>query len=181
MTTIVLVRHGETDWNLERRVQGHTDRPLNETGRAQAVALAELLATERFDAVYSSDLQRARDTAALIAERHELDVIETSGLREKNFGSWEGLTDTEILARFPDARNGQWGDEENGDDLAVRVVAELERIAAEHSDGHVLVVSHGGPMRAALQHAGSAPPPIANCAVIRLTLPEGRLETAVEH
>ena len=109
MTTILLARHGETDWNLERRVQGHTDRPLNESGRAQALALADRLSTESLDAVYSSDLARARETAAVIAARHGLDVIETSDLREKDFGSWEGMTDTEIMARFPQRPSRRMG------------------------------------------------------------------------
>jgi probable phosphoglycerate mutase len=180
MTTILLVRHGETDWNLERRVQGHTDRPLNETGRAQALALADLLADEALDAVYSSDLARARDTAAAIAARHGLDVIESRELREKDFGSWEGLTDTEIRARFPDAHRGAWGDGESGTELADRVVTALRNIAAAHRGGRVVVVTHGGPMRAALAHSGTEPPPlIANCHVIRLTVADGRLATAV--
>ena len=122
----LLARHGETDWNLERRVQGHTDRPLNESGRAQALALADRLSTESLDAVYSSDLARARETAAVIAARHGLDVIETSDLREKDFGSWEGMTDTEIMARFPNAHRGEWGDGESRDELADRVVAALK-------------------------------------------------------
>jgi broad specificity phosphatase PhoE len=180
MTTILLARHGETDWNLERRVQGHTDRPLNETGRAQAFALADRLSTESLDAVYSSDLARARETAAVIAGRHGLDVIETSDLREKDFGSWEGLTDTEIMARFPNAQRGEWGDGESRAELADRVVAALTEIAAAHFGGRVLVVTHGGPMRAALAHSGSELPPlIANCDVVHLTVADGLLATGL--
>jgi broad specificity phosphatase PhoE len=180
MTEILLVRHGETDWNLEGRVQGHTDRPLNETGRRQALALAERLVLEKLDAVYSSDLARARDTAALIAARHGLDVIEATDLREKDFGSWEGLTATEILARFPDADRGEWGDGENSAEVAARVVAALMQIAAAHLGGRVVVVSHGGPMRAALTHSGrEALGPIANCDLVRLTVSDGRLATAI--
>jgi broad specificity phosphatase PhoE len=180
MTEILLVRHGETDWNLERRVQGHTDRLLNETGRAQALALAESLVTEKLDGVYSSDLARARDTAALIAVRHGLDVIETTELREKDFGSWEGLTETDILARFPDANRGEWGDGESSAEVAGRVVAALTQIAAAHLGGRVVVVSHGGPMRAVLAHFGrEVLGPIANCDLVRLIVSDGRLATAI--
>jgi broad specificity phosphatase PhoE len=180
MTTILLARHGETDWNLERRVQGHSDRPLNESGRAQALALADRLSTESLDAVYSSDLARARETAAVIAARHGLDVIETSDLREKDFGSWEGMTDTEIFARFPNAHRGEWGDGESRDELADRVVAALKEIAAAHLGGRVLVVTHGGPMRAALTQAGGELPPlIANCDVVHVTVADGQLATGL--
>src|SRR4029079_3482461 len=101
MTTILLARHGETDWNVERRVQGHSDTPLNDTGRGQARALAEELAGEPIDAVYSSDLVRAHETARLVAEQRGLDVTAIRDLREKHFGTWEGLTDVEIHDRFP--------------------------------------------------------------------------------
>ncbi len=111
-TTILLVRHGETDWNRERRVQGHSDRPLNSTGMAQAEALVEELADEPIDAVYSSDLARAFDTAQGVASARALHVQPLPELREKNFGTWEGLTDTEIRARFPQASTGPWGDAE---------------------------------------------------------------------
>ena len=180
MTTILLVRHGETDWNLEHRVQGHTDRPLNETGREQANALAELLADEPLDAIYSSDLARARQTAAAIAARHGLEVIELRELREKDFGTWEGLTGAEIQARFPDAKPGSWGDGESSDDVSERVLAVLERIAAAHVDGHIVVVTHSGPMRAALRGgAADVHAPIGNCTVVRCTLADGGLAAVV--
>src|SRR3954471_7990952 len=109
MTTILLARHGETDWNLQRRVQGHSDTPLNETGRAQALALAETLDGAELDAIYASDLERAYDTAQFVAQRKGLPVTPLPELRERNFGTWEGLTDSEILERFPQARTGTWG------------------------------------------------------------------------
>ena len=92
MTTLLLVRHGETDWNAEGRLQGHTDTPLNDYGRRQAAALGEDLAGDGIDAVYSSDLARARETAEIVAGRLGLPVVLEPGLREKNWGSWEGLT-----------------------------------------------------------------------------------------
>ena len=103
MTEILLARHGETDWNSGRRVQGHTDIPLNAAGVEQARALAEQLAGEPLTAVFSSDLSRALDTARAVAAVHGLEVTVDPRLREKNFGTWEGLTDVEIAERFPDA------------------------------------------------------------------------------
>ena len=175
-TTIVLVRHGETDWNAERRVQGHTDRPLNETGRAQARALADQLAREQFDAVYSSDLLRAYETARIVAERLGLAVATLRELREKDFGSWEGLTDTVILERFPDARSGAWGDGETAEELGMRVLDALRRIAAAHPGRRVLVVTHGGPVRAVLGHCDDrCDRPVGNCHVATVAAKDGEL------
>ena len=168
MTEILLARHGETDWNLEHRVQGHTDRPLNATGIEQARALADRLAAVPLVAVYASDLVRAHDTAVIVAGLHGLDVIVDIDLREKNFGSWEGLTDVEILERFPDAVRGRWGDGETSEAVAERAIAAIERIQALHLDGTVLVVSHGGPLRAILGYLAVPHASIANCALIRV-------------
>lgn len=171
MTTILLARHGETDWNRDGRVQGHSDPPLNEMGRLQALALAEALAVRPLTAVYSSDLARARETAAAVATPLGLDVHADPDLREKFFGSWEGLTDVEIAKRFPAAARGQWGDGETTEDVAQRALAALGRIVAAHPDGTVLVVSHGGAIRAMLHHHGVDHGPIGNCYLIVLELP----------
>ncbi|MFN8224680.1 MAG: histidine phosphatase family protein [Gaiellales bacterium] len=165
-TTIHLVRHGETDWNRGQRIQGHTDVPLNDAGRRQAIDLGRTLAHLALDAVYSSDLSRASETAERIAEHHNLPVVRRPALREKHFGSWEGLTDAEVHTRFPDARAGQWGDGETTADLARRVVAMLAEIARAHPGETVLVVTHGGVIRAAHRHAGVEPGRIGNCAVV---------------
>jgi broad specificity phosphatase PhoE len=170
MTTFLLVRHGETDWNLEGRVQGQTDRPLNATGLAQARALADVLASERLVAVYASDLVRARDTALIAASSHGLEVTLDPDLREKHFGSWEGLASAEIEKRFPDAARGRWGDGETSEAVAKRAVAAIERIRGLHPRGSVLIVSHGGPMRAILDHLKVPHEPIGNCALIRIEL-----------
>jgi broad specificity phosphatase PhoE len=176
MTTILLARHGETDWNVERRIQGHADTPLNETGRGQAQAMADALAGERIDAVYSSDLLRAHETARIVAERRGLEVTAIRDLRERNFGTWEGLTDDEIFARYPEAATGSWGDGETREDMAQRVFEALRRIAETHPEGYVLVVSHGGPLRAVLLHCGvDGTGPIENCRVVRVELSEGIL------
>jgi len=176
MTTILLVRHGETDWNLNRRVQGHSDTPLNDTGRAQARALGEEIAGEEIDAVYSSDLMRAHETARLVAEPRGLDVTAIRDLRERHFGTWEGLTDEEIFARFPEARQGPWGDAETAEEMADRVLGALHRIAETHPQRRVLVVSHGGPLRAVLRHCGvDGVGRIENCHVLRVELRDGVL------
>jgi broad specificity phosphatase PhoE len=168
MARILLARHGETDWNLARRVQGHTDVPLNATGIAQAQALADELAAEPLVAVFSSDLARALDTAVVVAARHRLPVTADPDLREKNFGSWEGLTDTEIEERFPDAKRGFWGDGETTEAVAERAVAAVARIRLQHPEGLLLIVSHGGPLRALLARFGVEHGPIGNCAVFRV-------------
>jgi phosphoserine phosphatase len=154
VTTLLLARHGQSDWNAERRWQGHADRPLSERGRLQAEALAERLAEVDLDAVYSSDLRRTRETAAVIAERKGLEVLELPELREVDVGSWSGLTRDEARERFPEAyerwRDGGpgWTDGETYEEMTARVLDAVWKIARSHADGHVLVVSHGGPIRA---------------------------------
>lgn len=176
MTTILLARHGETDWNLNRRVQGHSDTPLNDTGRAQAQALGEELAGERIDAVYSSDLVRAHETARAVAEPRGLGVTAIRDLRERHFGTWEGLTDNEIFARFDPALDTSWGDGETREEMAERVLDALRRIAATHPESRVLVVSHGGPLRAVLSHCGrDGVGRIDNCHVVRVEIVDGDL------
>ena len=170
MPVILLARHGETDWNLERRVQGHTDRPLNATGLAQAEALAELLSSEPLVAVYASDLVRARETAEAVAQRLGLEVVVDAGLREKHFGTWEGLTDVEIRERFPEALPGTFGDGETTEAVAERAVAAYERIRARHPGGAVLIVTHGGALRAILAHADVPHGQIGNCELFRVDL-----------
>ena len=154
MATLLLARHGETDWNAERRWQGHTDRPLNARGRAQAQCLAERLDGTELVAVWSSDLARARDTAAVVAERQGVEHRTTPELREVDVGSWAGLTKAEAEVRFPEAaarwKQGfeGWSDGETYDQMAERVLRALLEIAEEHPEGPVLVVSHGGCIRA---------------------------------
>jgi phosphoserine phosphatase len=154
MATLLLARHGQTDWNAERRWQGHTDRPLNERGRAQAKALAERLADVELRAIYSSDLARARDTAAVVAERQGLEVRTLRDLREVDVGSWAGLTRAEAEARFPEAfarwEEGHpgWDDGESYEAMTARVVRAVREIAAVEHESPVLVVTHAGPIRA---------------------------------
>jgi probable phosphoglycerate mutase len=155
VTTILLARHGETDWNRENRFQGHADPPLNETGRAQAAQLAAVLAAEPLAAVYSSPLRRAFETAQILAAPHGLEPVPVDALREVDVGSWEGLTRAEIEERFPEqfARwrdyEAGWDDGESYEEMSRRVIAGLLELAAAHEGERILAVSHGGPVRAA--------------------------------
>ena len=177
MTTLLLARHGETDWNREGRWQGWADPPLNEAGRAQAQALAEQLRTTPFDAVYSSDLRRAHETAVIVAAPHAVPVVSDPGLREIDVGSWSGLTREEIARRFPGAERP--GGETREEHLA-RVLHTVERIARAHVGERLLVVSHGGTMRALRSHASDEPfHPVANCGVIELHFRDDRLTTPI--
>ena len=153
MTTILLARHGESDWNRSRRWQGHADRPLTERGREQARELAERLADTELDAVYSSDLERARETARTVAGPRGLPVRELPALREVDVGSWSGLVRAEAEQRFPEAyarwvAGGEgWDDGETYEQLSERTVGAVRAIAADHPNELVLVVAHGGSIR----------------------------------
>jgi len=156
VTTLLLVRHGETDWNADGRLQGRTDRPLSEFGRLQASQLAEELADERVAAIYASDLSRARETAAIVGERLGLAVVLDPGLREKDWGTWEGLTPVE--------RDRVEFVGESTEAHQERVLGALRRIADRHPGERVLVVTHGGSMRRVQTAAlGVALPVVENC------------------
>ena len=154
MTTILLARHGESDWNRSQRWQGFADRPLTDLGRRQAAELAARLKETELDTIYSSDLRRARETAEIVARSKGLEVHATPDLREVDVGSWSGLTRAEAEAQFPEgyARwlgGGEgWKDGETYEQMSERVVAAVQRIAALHDDRRVLVVAHGGSIRA---------------------------------
>jgi broad specificity phosphatase PhoE len=160
VTTIFLARHGESDWNVENRFQGHTDRPLTERGREQARALADLVLAENVEAIYTSPLSRARETASIVGVRTGLDVVPVNGLREVNTGSWSGLSRAEVQARFPEgferwiSGGSGWEDGETYEEMGERVLGAVRKIAAAHPGGRILVISHGGPIRAI--HAAAA-------------------------
>jgi broad specificity phosphatase PhoE len=156
MATLMLVRHGETDWNADGRLQGQTDRPLSEFGRRQARRLAEELADDELEAIYASDLSRARETAEIVGERLGLPVVLDADLREKDWGTWEGLTSVE--------RDRVEFVGETTEAHQQRVLRALRRIAERHPDGRVLVVTHGGSMRRVQTAAlGMALPVVENC------------------
>ena len=157
MTTLLLVRHGETDWNADGRLQGHTDRPLSEFGRLQAQRLAEELEGEQLEAIYSSDLARARETAEIVSERLGLPVELNPDLREKDWGNWEGLIAVE--------RDRVEFVGESTEAHQERMLRALRRISERHpGDRRVLVVTHGGSMRRVQTAAmGMALPVVENC------------------
>jgi broad specificity phosphatase PhoE len=156
VTTLLLARHGETDGNAEGRLQGHTDTPLNDFGRRQANALAEQLAGQGIDAVYASDLSRARETAEIVADRIGLPVTLLVDLREKDWGTWEGLTSAErervvFVGETTEAHRE-------------RILDALRSISERHPRGRVLVVTHGGSVRRVQAAAmGMALPVVENC------------------
>jgi probable phosphoglycerate mutase len=150
---LCIVRHGETSWNAERRLQGHLDIALNDTGIAQAGAVARRLAGERFAALYCSDLRRARDTAAAAGLLLSLEAQADPRLRERNYGVFEGLTYEEAELRHPDAyrrfqaREPGFAFPGGGESLAgvaARVAEALTAIARRHAGEQVLVFTHGG-------------------------------------
>ncbi|RZU00526.1 histidine phosphatase family protein [Rivibacter subsaxonicus] len=149
---VLAIRHGETAWNVDTRIQGQLDIGLNDTGRWQATRLAEALADEGIDAIYSSDLSRALDTARSVAGRIELPVQTDTGLRERHFGSFEGQTWAEIEQRHP-AESLRWRKREPGfgppggetlQGFYERVVETASRLVAGHRGKTVALVAHGG-------------------------------------
>jgi broad specificity phosphatase PhoE len=154
---LALVRHGESTWNQSRRIQGQLDPPLSDLGRQQARRLAHRLRKHPWQAVYTSDLARARQTAGLV----DTTAVPRSDLREVALGQWEGLTRAEIVESFPDEWN-RWAREpdwdvvpggEGTDAFRGRVVRALESLVEAHPSGDVLVVTHGGVIQAALAWA----------------------------
>lgn len=168
-TRVVAIRHGETAWNAQGRIQGQLDLPLNETGRWQAERLAQALSDEGIEFIYASDLSRASATAQAVAARTGLDVRLDAGLRERAFGSFEGLSFPEIEQRWPE-QSARWrrrdpdfgppGGEVLGDFYA-RCISTATRLAAAHPGCTVALVAHGGVLdclyRAAARIALDAP------------------------
>lgn len=161
MTRIYFVRHGETLWNKNGRFQGHSDIALSFEGRLQAEKARDRLATEEFDAVYSSDLSRAKETAEILCQDRKINIEIEQRLRECCFGQWEGKTYQEILDASPDMIQ-TWHrdpgsftipDGEAMDDVKDRVKAAVLDICKNHPDSQVLVVSHGGIIRMVLSWA----------------------------
>ncbi len=151
MTKLVLIRHGETDWNLEGRYQGQSDIPLNANGMLQAKELAEMLRAQHFDAIYSSDLLRARLTAEILARTTGAPLHVDPRLREINQGQWEGMLFSEIRQRYPELIAQRRNDPlsvippggESIEQVRERVLAALKAIVTAHPDGEVAIVSHG--------------------------------------
>ena len=166
MTAFALVRHGETDWNRERRIQGSTDIPLNGTGRAQAAATGELLRGRQWSRIIASPLGRAAETAAIIADAIGMPGPELDdAFVERNYGDAEGLTGSELDALYPEGADVPG--RESREAVAERVVAALHRLAAEHPGESMVVVAHGGVIRSVLESVvpGRHREPITNGSV----------------
>jgi probable phosphoglycerate mutase len=182
VTRLIIWRHGRTAWNSENRVQGQTDVDLDDVGREQAAAVAPRLAARHPDAILSSDLLRARQTAEPLAGLTGLPVDADARLRERDFGEWQGLRMVEVTERFPEAHArwratlpvGACGLEEV-DDLGKRVAAALQDAADRFPDGTVVVATHGGAAKYGVGALLGWPAPvvrtlgpIGNCHLIEL-------------
>jgi len=193
-TRLLIVRHGQTDWNSGGRFQGQTDIPLNPTGLAQAQAIARRLASETPAAIYSSDLQRAWQTAQIIHQalppENACPLVPEPRLREMCFGKWEGLTYAEIRTRQPRQLQRWESDLEHaappgGETLlqmARRVQAAFQDIANAHAVAGVVLVAHGGPLQMLIAQALGLPPGrfwqvhLSNASLTELNLyPEGAI------
>ena len=159
MTRLIIWRHGNTDWNAGHRVQGQTDVPLNDLGRQQAVDAAELLVSFRPDAIVSSDLRRAADTAAALGALTGRTVEHDERLRERHFGAWQGLTMAQVAETRPDeyarwqAGENVGGEVETLDDLGKRVAEALQAAAdLAPPGGTVVVATHGAAARQGIGH-----------------------------
>ena len=163
-TTLYFVRHGVTDWNAARRLAGRlAGVSLSGDGRREAEAVARRLAAVPLRAVVSSPLDRARETAETIARAHELRVVVDEAFQEREYAAWQGLFSSDIHARFPDDVRAVAGGQsvagvESVASMAERMWAGMERLAAEHPDGAVAVVSHADPIRALIARVASVPP-----------------------
>lgn len=179
MTLLYLVRHGETDWNLERRIQGSTDIRLNATGRQQAARAGRLLARRSWDGIITSPLSRAAETARIIADELGLGLPETlDDIVERAYGEAEGLSDAELARLFP-------GDtpvpgRESRQDVTARVIPALLRVAEQHPREHVILATHGGVIRAVLNAIAPGPlhrqVPITNGSIHSFRYANGGLE-----
>jgi len=174
---LYLVRHGETDWNRDRRIQGSTDIPLNDTGRSQATATGKLLAQRQWDAIVSSPLSRAVETAQLIAAQIGVsELTRDAQVVERRYGEAEGMAIAELAERFPG--DAPVPGRETREDVAARAMPALLTIAKQHPGGSVIVVSHGGLIRSVLGAVdpGTEHPTITNGSVHSFRYVDGSFE-----
>lgn len=152
VTELVLIRHGETEWNSQHRCQGHLDIPLSEHGLAQSKAVAAYVAQQTWDALYSSDLLRAAMTAEQIAATTQMHIVKDERLRERKLGILQGLTHKEFAERYPEeyrlfySEDSEWRipEGESQREASERIVEACRDIAVNHPGERVLVVTHGG-------------------------------------
>ena len=165
MTEIIIIRHGETEWNKTGRFQGHSDVPLSAEGRAQAAMLGENLAVDHVDMIYASDLTRAMETAAPLAQRFGLEVISDPQLRELNFGAWEGRNFNDVNAENPNAMKNFYTDPERANipesepfpEFQRRIAGRVREIVAQERGKRIVIVSHGASIRILLADILSMP------------------------
>ncbi|WP_223690557.1 histidine phosphatase family protein [Leifsonia poae] len=180
MTRISLVRHGQTDWNLAKRIQGSSDIPLNETGRNQAETTGLALARGRYDALYASPLSRAAETASIIGRHTGLgDPMPLPAVAERRYGEAEGMTGAEILARWPE--DTPVPGRESRQSVVDRALPALLELGERHPDESIIVVSHGGVIGSLVRHVTSHALPgpgevIPNGSVHEFVYTDGRLE-----
>ncbi len=160
-TEIILIRHGETEWNSQQRMQGHSNSDLSEVGRGQIQALGELMKNVSFDYIYSSDSLRARQTAEAITQYSGHTLQFDQRIREKNLGVFEGLTSTEAKERHPEiyrlfktaGANYVIDEGESTQQLLERALEFIEEIRLRHPQERVVMVTHGGVVRVLMKHA----------------------------
>ena len=166
MGVIYLIRHGETEWNSQGRIQGHTDIALSQIGLNQASSTAERLKNVKFDAAYSSDLSRTRDTAKIILGNANIPLESTATLREYHKGVFEGLTVEEYSKQYPDQYQASLVNDldfsptngESARQVSVRMAQFSEVIKTKHNSDTVLIVGHGGALRSLVTNLLSLPP-----------------------
>ena len=159
-TEIILIRHGETEWNSQQRMQGHSNSDLSEVGRAQIQALGELMKNESFDHIYSSDSLRTRQTAEAITQYSGHTLQFDKRIREKNLGVFEGLTSTEAKERHPEiyrlfktaGANYVIDEGESTQQLLERALDFIEEIRLRHLQERVVMVTHGGVVRVLMKY-----------------------------
>lgn len=158
VTRLYIVRHGKTDWNHDTRTQGQLDIPLNSEGVSQAQLLAERFADLNISHIYSSDLIRAKETADLIGQKLKLSIESLVGIREMNFGKWQGLTNAEIKERYSTEYNNWRSNPESCEisegerliQVQQRGLEIINKISKTHKDANVIIVSHGTAIKAML-------------------------------
>ena len=193
-TEILIIRHGQTDWNAGKRLQGHSDIPLNEKGMEQALALAEALREETLAAVFSSDLLRALKTAEEIAKWHNLPVQMDHTFRERSYGAFEGLSREEIKTRYPESHAAWYAadpdhvfppGERPAESIRVfhnRAIEAIQRIARLYVGKKIVLIAHFGIIESAYRVAHSMPleirsrVPVLNTSINRFRVQENRIE-----
>ncbi|WAW10904.1 histidine phosphatase family protein [Oxalobacter vibrioformis] len=193
-TEVLIIRHGQTDWNATKRLQGHSDTPLNEKGIGQALALADTLREEKLEAIFSSDLQRALRTAEEIAKWHNLPVTVDPAFRERSYGAFEGLSRDEIKTRYPESHAAWYAADPDhvfppGERIAEsirafhhRAIEAIQRIARPYASKKIVLIAHFGIIESAYRVAHDMPlevrsrVPVLNTSINRFRVCENRIE-----